>query len=200
MTIDPLRYRETAPTQPVDHTLLLDKLGERLAFERTAAGLYQDIRAKLRREGEFAGGPTLTQIDEVILQKVGHFRLVADLIEGLGGDATAVTPSAELHAALLGGILDVALDPETSLIQCLEAALLAELAGREGWRTLLELITDAGCAHLLEQVKRTTDVESEHLGLVRTWLSKAREREPIARAVTLPEAAFSEIDPATLPG
>jgi rubrerythrin len=170
--------------------LLLDKLGERLAFERTGARLYEVIRTKLEQEGEFAGGPTLEQIDRIIMQEFGHFRLVADLIETFGGDPTAITPSANLHATMTAGIVAVTVDPRTSLVQCLEAALLAELADKEGWLTLFQLMTSAEQTNTLEYVKRAVEVEDDHLQLVRLWLAKAQERDPIGRAPTLPEAAF----------
>ena len=43
-------------------TLLMDKLGERLAFERTGTRLYEALISKLEAFGGFDGGPSHDQL------------------------------------------------------------------------------------------------------------------------------------------
>src|SRR4051812_40402960 len=43
--------------------LLLDKLGERLAFERTGARLYEALLSKLEAYGSWPGGPSRAEIE-----------------------------------------------------------------------------------------------------------------------------------------
>ena len=64
-------------------------------------------------------------------------------IEQLGGDPTAVTPSANLQATAAHGIQKVVVDPRTTLLQ-LEAALVAELTDNACWEALIELAQEAG--------------------------------------------------------
>jgi hypothetical protein len=158
---------------------LIDKLGERHAFERTGARLYEAILGKLRHEGEFAGGPTIEEIERIVLQEYSHFRLIDSIIRRIGGDPTVVTPSANLHATMSAGILAVAVDPRTTLVQSLEAALLAELTDNEGWETLLELLVEGKETVELEDVQQAVRDESDHLALVRSWLAAAQDRETV---------------------
>jgi len=156
---------------------LLDKLGERLAFERTGTRLYEVIRGKVQHQAGFAGGPTLDEIERILLQEYAHFRLAEDLIRRLGGDPTVVTPSANLHGTMTAGIVAVAVDPRTTLEQCLEAALLAELADNEGWETLLEFVIEAGESEVIEYVRKAISDEADHLAHVRRWLAAAQNRD-----------------------
>jgi hypothetical protein len=157
---------------------LIDKLGERLAFERTGARLYEVILGKLERQSAFSGGPTAAEVQRIILQESAHFRLLEDIIRRLGGDPTVVTPSANLHGTMTAGIISVVVDPRTTLEQCLEAALLAELADNEGWETLFAFLDDAGRTDLTENVAMAIDDEVVHLAQVRRWLAAAQERVP----------------------
>lgn len=157
---------------------LLDKLGERLAFERTGTRLYEVIRGKVEYEPGFPGGPTLEEVDRILLQEYSHFRLVEEIIRREGGDPTVVTPSANLHATMTAGVLAVVVDPRTSVEQCLEAALLAELVDSEGWETLLEFLLEGDHGDVIEYVRKAIDDEADHLALVRRWLRAAQDRDP----------------------
>lgn len=115
---------------------VLDKLGARLQFERTGTRLYDALISKLDAYGGFDGGPTRPQLVEIRDQEHGHALLAQELIRGLGGDPTMVTPCASLQATASRGIVDVLVDPRTSLIDCLETILIAELADQDSWAAL----------------------------------------------------------------
>jgi rubrerythrin len=154
-------------------TQFIDKLGERLAFERTGTRLYEALLAKFEATGSFAGGPTREELESILLEEHEHFRLLADSMAKLGGDPTVVTPSADLHATMSKGILEVVVDPRTSFAQCLEAALLAELADNDAWENLVELAKQNGEETLAELFASAAEEEGEHLENVRSWIAAA---------------------------
>jgi hypothetical protein len=158
-------------------TQLLDKLGERLAFERTGTRLYDVILGKLEQGSGFPGGPTTAEVERIRGQEYDHFRLVERIIRLVGGDPTVITPSANLHSTMTHGIIAVVVDPRTTLEQCLEAALLAELGDNECWQTLLEFLIDAERTDVLLEVREAIQHEADHLVHVRRWLAAAQERD-----------------------
>jgi rubrerythrin len=157
-------------------TQFIDKLGERLAFERTGVRLYEGLISKLDASGTFPGGPSREELVEILREEHEHFRLLTDAVTKVGGDPTVVTPSADLHATMTRGVLDVMVDPRTTFAQCLEAALLAELADNEAWEALVELATQSGEEELAASFQDAREEEEEHLENVRTWLAAAQNR------------------------
>jgi hypothetical protein len=55
-------------------TLLMDKLGERLAFERAGARLYEALLSKHRAFGTFDGGPSADDLLEILHEEYTHRR------------------------------------------------------------------------------------------------------------------------------
>ena len=78
-------------------TLFLDKLGERLAFERSGTRLYEALVSKHDAFGSFAGGPSKGDLEAILQEEYRHFTMLASTIKQLGGDPTVVTPSADLR-------------------------------------------------------------------------------------------------------
>jgi len=156
--------------------LLMDKLGERLAFERTGTRLYEALVSKYDAFGSFAGGPSREDLEHVLQEEYRHFTLLQAAIEQLGGDPTAVTPSANLHATAAHGIKMVIVDPRTTLLQSLEAILIAELADNACWEALIELAQGAGEDALVRQFEQALTTEQEHLQKVHAWLAAGQGR------------------------
>jgi hypothetical protein len=161
---------------------LLDRLGARLVFERTGTRLYDALISKLDAYGSFDGGPDRHQLIEIREQELAHALLVQDLIRELGGDPTAITPCANLQATASKGLADVLVDPRTSLVECLETILVAELVDQESWAMLArtaEALGDAGVTGKITQAQQT---ELEHLARLRGWLEAADQaRTRVAR-------------------
>jgi rubrerythrin len=151
--------------------LLTDKLGERLAFERTGTRLYEALVSKHEAFGSFPGGPSRDDLEHIRQEESQHFRLLQSTIEQLGGDPTAVTPAANLHATAAHGINMVIVDPRTTLLQSLEAILIAELADHACWEVLVELAQEAGEDALVEPFAQAHATEQEHLQKVQAWLA-----------------------------
>jgi hypothetical protein len=150
--------------------LLLDKLAERLAFERSGVRLYEALLLKLGAGQAFDGGPTQAELQHIRDEEYEHFQAVHDAIESTGGDPTAVTPSANLVGVESLGICSVVTDPRADLGASLHAMLIAELTDNAGWEQLIEACRAADYTDLAERFERCLVQEAEHLASVRRWL------------------------------
>jgi bacterioferritin (cytochrome b1) len=158
-------------------TQFIDKLGERLAFERTGVRLYEALISKYNTHGTFTGGPSLAQLEENMLEEHAHFSLLNEVLTRLGADPTAITPSADIHATMTRGILDVMVEPRTSFVQCLEALLVAELADNDCWESLIAMARQSGDMTVVQEFEAALAEEADHLEDVRAWLAAAQNRE-----------------------
>lgn len=149
---------------------LLDKIAERMAFERTGVRLYDDVLVAFDVHGSFPGGPTRSEIERIQAEEAEHFVLLKRAMEQLGGDPTAMTPSADLAAVESMGLTQALSEPRRTLGEALHTILVAELADNDGWLLLLELCEEMQQQDLAEQSRRALGQEAEHLALVRSWL------------------------------
>lgn len=163
--------------RPDESTIVfLDKLGARLAFERTGVRLYDAILAKHRALGGFDGGPSRAELQRIRNEEHAHFLLLCRATESLGADPTAVTPSADVQATSSIGVVQVITDPRTTLLAALDAILIAELADNDSWEALIELARHAGHDDLAESFIGALRDEVEHLENVRRWLAAGEGR------------------------
>src|SRR3569832_1381078 len=152
-------------------SVLLDKLGERLAFERTGTRLYEGLLTKFDVFGTWEGGPTRDELQMFHDEEMAHFRLACEAIERMGGDPTAITPSADMVGVTSEGIVKVVADARSNLAESLEAVMVAELADNEGWEMLIGLTRSFGQDELAERFERALEEEQTHLVSVRRWLT-----------------------------
>lgn len=164
--------------------IFVDKLGERLGFERSGVRLYEALVSKFDAYAGFAGGPTRQELEHILSEELAHFEMLRECIEQLGGDPTAVTPSANLHGTMSEGICAIMIDPRTNLLQSLEAALVAELADNDCWEGLIELAEHAGAQQLMERFADALSHEQEHLANVRAWVAAGQGRPGARIAVS----------------
>lgn len=154
-------------------SVLLDKLGERLAFERQGTRLYEAFLQKLEQAPvENGGGPSAEDLRHICEEELEHFKLLQKAISEIGGDATVQTPSADVVGVLSHGIVQVVSDPRTTIPQTLQAVLSAELADNDGWQMLNELAGQLGYSELAAKCEKAFQEEQEHLENVRGWLSE----------------------------
>lgn len=151
-------------------SVFMDKLGERLAFERTGTRLYDALITKLEGTPPMPGGPDLEDLLDIQGDEFRHFEMLVETMKSLGGDPTAVTPSADVAAVASMGIPQVIADPRTNLKQCLEAILIAELADNDGWTLLASLAERLGHEELANKFRVALSEEQEHLRRVRGWV------------------------------
>ena len=161
--------------------VLLDKLGERLAFERQGTRLYQTFIQKLEAmPADDEHGPSADELRHICDEELDHFRLLQKAITDLGGDATAMTPSADVAGVISHGVLEIACDPRTTIAQTLQAVLTAELADNDGWQMLQQLAAELGHGDLEKQCEKAFEQEQEHLQNVRSWLANMTLGEALA--------------------
>ncbi|WP_437671662.1 ferritin-like domain-containing protein [Sorangium sp. So ce131] len=151
--------------------VLIDKLGERLAFERSGTRAYEALIAKYDADGSFEGGPTRADLEAIRDDELRHAALVCDAMVRLGADPTAMTPGADLVGLASSGILSVAVEPRISFGQSLEALLIAELTDNDSWRMLIDLTTAYGHTEMAAEFRVAEQHEARHLELCRRWLS-----------------------------
>jgi bacterioferritin (cytochrome b1) len=160
---------------------LLDKLGERLAFERQGTRLYETALQKCEAlviQDEV--GPSIEELQHICNEELEHFKLLQKAIIKLGGDATLQTPSADVAGILSLGMVQVVSDPRTTVPQMLQALLTAELVDNDGWQLLGDLAAELGQDELEEQCRKALEEEQEHLEKVREWvLSMAMEEAAV---------------------
>jgi hemerythrin superfamily protein len=175
--------------------VLLDKLGERLAFERQGTRLYEAFLQKFESLGlEEEGGPKTADIRHICDEEFEHFRMLQQAIVKLGGDATVKTPCADVAGVLSKGAVEIIADPRTTLPQCLQALLTAELVDNDGWAMLSQLANRLELEELETQCRTALDQEQDHLEKVRQWLLSATLETVQGGSETLAEMEAEETE------
>ena len=176
-------------------SVFMDKIGERIAFERGGTRLYDALITKyegvqaLGQEvlmpadqlppidgaaaapGSVAGEKPLETLMRIRNEELEHFKMLGVAMQKMGGDPTAMTPCADVQATASMGIMQVVTDPRTTLAQCLNAMLTAELTDNAGWELLIQLAEDAGETELAGRFLGALAQEQEHLAIVKGWLT-----------------------------
>ncbi|MDX2093350.1 MAG: ferritin-like domain-containing protein [Kofleriaceae bacterium] len=153
--------------------VLIDKLGERLAYERAGTRLYDALLAKFEAASVHAGGPTRFDLETIRDEEHAHLVLVRDALKRLGADPTAMTPGADIVATAGLGWVQVLADPRTTFTQCLDVLLIIEGGDVEGWSLLVELTGALGFDELAGEFRQASLVEEEHEMKIRNWLTAA---------------------------
>jgi len=168
----PMEEEPEADEDAAGLAVLLDKLSERLAFERMGTRLYEALLNKCEILGETLPGPTLEQIQDIGREELEHFLLLNRAITELGGDPTVESPSADIAGVTSMGIMQVLTDPRTSMAQCLQALLTAELTDNAGWELLINLADNLGYQAIKAEFETALEAEEVHLQNVSGWLTE----------------------------
>jgi hypothetical protein len=166
-------------------TVLLDKLGERAAFERTGTRLYQAVLDKMQALPPEPSGPTWEDLAEIEADERRHFALVSESILSLGGDPTVQTPCADLAGVASQGLMQVVTDPRTSLRECLEVLLKAELLDNQGWTMLIQLAESFDQGEMADRFREAEAAEALHLARVRGWVTALVETAAFGQPQTV---------------
>jgi rubrerythrin len=151
--------------------VLIDKLGERLAFERTGTRLYDAFLNKCQIKTEEARSLPLDQLRIFRDEEARHFALLWDVMRDLGADPTAQTPCADTSGVASMGLMQVITDPRTSLDQSLHALHIAELADHDGWELLITLTTEMGLDDVAGHFRQAYAEEERHLQTIRQLMA-----------------------------
>ncbi len=175
-------------------SIFMDKIGERIAFERGGTRLYEALITKYTaltdRDGEslmpaeealasqddmeieaVMDESPLQTLERIRAEELGHFQMLVRAMEQLGGDPTAQTPCADVTATASMGLIQVVTDPRTTLAQSLNAMLTAELTDNAGWELLAQLAEEAGESELTGKFLGALSQEQEHLRVIKAWLA-----------------------------
>lgn len=150
--------------------LLFDKLGERAAFERNGVRLYQAMIGKVEAMEVPDQSALLEDLNHILGEEFEHFTMLTEVITDMGGDPTSQTPCADISAVAAMGIMQVVTDPRTTLAQCLQALLTAELTDNACWELLIELAGQTGHDDLVPPFQKALASEQEHEQMIRKWL------------------------------
>jgi rubrerythrin len=185
-------WKSAAPEASPAVALLLDKLGERIAFERTGTRLYSAVISKhlalansgndVLREAVPGESPSET-LQRIRSEELEHFHMLCNVVTQLGGDPTVQTPCADVAGTASMGLMQVVTDPRTTLAQCLSAILTAELTDNAGWELLIKLAQDAGEEDMVEPFEQALQDEQQHLTVVRGWIVSLLETQAGTPAV-----------------
>jgi rubrerythrin len=154
--------------------VLMDKLGERLAFERSGTRLYDALLVKCET---LDGGIPVKDLQHIRDEEATHFALLGAAIQSLGGDPTQQTPCANVSGVEGMGLMQVLTDPKTTLGQALHAILVAEMTDNAGWEELIMLTEQAGNDDLVKRFAKARDEELEHLEKVQAWYKQATMKQ-----------------------
>ncbi len=154
--------------------MLIDKLGERLAFERSGVRLYEAFILKCENSPEDLPIERLMQIRD---EEHAHFLMLTRVMKDLGADPTSQTPCADVVAVASMGLIQVLNDPRTDVIQGLNALLTAELTDNAGWELLIELAKQTQLKNYVSDFELAQIAEEEHVltiqDLLRTLVTRA---------------------------
>lgn len=159
------------------HTeMLLNKLGERLAFERSSSRVYECFISKCEAAAATGALPEAVSLDrarQFWQAETQHFAMLRDVMTALGADPTAQTPDADVAAVASMGCMSVIQDPRTSVTQCLETLLTLEMTDNAGWEMLIRLAREMTMDEIAERFQRAQEEENLHLATVRAWYQSA---------------------------
>ena len=159
------------PQQSGVMAVLMDKLGERMAFERAGTRLYDALMVKCAADSsEIVPAEEIRHIRD---EEAMHFALVGAAIQSLGGDPTAQTPAADVAGVEGMGLMQVLNDPKTTVAQALHAIMVAEMTDNAAWDQLIELTTESGNDDLVERFTQARRNEADHLEKVMGWYKAA---------------------------
>lgn len=152
--------------------VLIDKIGERLAHERSGVRLYEAFMVKCRVRPSGAASIPLDELEEMCAAEARHFKLLGDVLVSLGADPTAQSPCADACGIASMGVMQLLTDPRTSLAQALTGLLIVELADNAAWELLIRLAEQAGQDTAATQFAAALEEEQRHLERVRGWLQR----------------------------
>lgn len=159
--------------------VFINKLGQRLAFERSGTRLYETVIRKcehLSRAGEKLPFD-LGELEHIRNEELQHFHLLKRCIEDIGADPTAMTPDADVAGVVGMGYARALGDPRTTVSQCLDLLLELELADNAAWEMLVVLARDMGMDDMAKEFHRAEEQEDQHKQKLYAWCQAAIKAE-----------------------
>ena len=152
--------------------VLIDKLGGRLAFERTGTRLYDALIGKFMSRKDEATMLSVDQLQQFRTEEAAHIGICWDALRQLGADPTCVTPLADTNAVASIGLMQIIADPRMTVAQSLYAIHVAELADNDGWQLLIKVARQMGQEEMAARFQTALEEEDRHLASLRTWMEQ----------------------------
>ena len=156
--------------------VFINKLGERLAFERSGIRVYEQMirKCELAAANNMEGlHISVDRLKEFHNQEAEHFHMLIECMETLGADPTAQTPDADASGVAASGIMKVIMGPRTSVSQALEAMLSLELTDNVAWELLIKIAEDMGLGEMADKFQHALTQENKHLAQVKHWYEES---------------------------
>jgi len=157
--------------------VLLDKMAERAAFERTGTRLYDMMLQKVAVAPSLPAGMTIEGVQQIRDEEHSHFLLLTAAIEELGADPTAMTPCANVTGVQGLGLVQAMGEPRLTIAQALSTLLAAEVIDAASWELLIDLAGQFNQDALVERFTEALVAEQRHDATVRAWLATAIQEE-----------------------
>lgn len=160
----------------------LDKLRERMSFEKTGAKLYEALLKKYhaieaeskKRKGlqfEVDDLPPLFQLEKFHHEEKNHYEMTRKILSSIGGNPDT-KPNDDVCSMVESAWVQMIEDPRTSFVQSLDIILQAELVDNAGWEILIELAETLNMEDAIEKFEHALEEENTHLAYVRAWVSQ----------------------------
>lgn len=148
--------------------LLLEKLGEKLAYDRAFCRLYESFLKK--RSTSFlrnirVKGLELKTFERHVAMKAAHYEILQDAFLNLGGDPEAIVPSEDLSTIAKLGIVSIFVDPRANMRSILHSVRIVELTGKSTTLYLTRLAYAAGLDDLAMDLEQAVEENEESLSL-----------------------------------
>ncbi|RYZ37699.1 MAG: hypothetical protein EOO72_10345 [Myxococcaceae bacterium] len=151
--------------------LFVDRLCERLSFEKTSSRLYASLLLKTHALGTYTGGPSSERLLELHNQELEHQALVREGLLRFGIPTSLRTPSGDVADSQSRALIQAVDAPGTSLLEALRATLVSELINNAGWAVLVDLAAELGPSDLEQSFREVLLAESRHLTEVTVWVT-----------------------------
>lgn len=152
--------------------VLIDKLGGRLAFERTGTRLYDALIGKFTGRQDEATMISMDELQQFRAEEAAHIGICWDALRELGADPTCVTPMADTNAVASVGLMQIITDPRMTIAQSLHAIHVAELADNDGWVLLIKIAKQMGQDEMVSKFRQALREEDRHLKALRQWMDQ----------------------------
>ena len=156
--------------------VFINKLGERLAYERSGVRIYEQLIAKCQYAAKDLTPDLVIPLERLMQfrdQEAEHFNLLVRCFEQLGADPTAQTPDADASGVAASGLMKVIMDPRATVSQSLQAMLSIEMADNAAWELLVKLAEDMGMQDMADEFRLALQQEDIHLTQVREWYEES---------------------------
>lgn len=152
--------------------ILMDKLGERVAFERAGTRLYEALISKYEDAEDKKSLPDKSRLEQFHQEELKHFEVVSQAVKLVGGELPIITPATDVNGSLSMNWMLAITDTRTSFLQALEIVLQAELVDHASWELLIELAERRELPEVATQFQECLNEKEIHLTTLKQWLQE----------------------------